>query len=225
MIYSIWFAFVFILIFLYYKKRYHSKIHKNIRFENLIDYLEIFYFQGIRDAIIVIKIMGRDVFVQFQKILIDNNDIRILCFFPIVEWSKKYEEELKILLNREEYQFERKNYNNDNVDFLVIEIGNDFDLVLKFSHLILLELFKFDNNEMISLFVGNVFPEKRIIGNTKDIPSDRFKNLYIPITIQDYYKHKIVIAMKKVINIIFPVVVARQNDVIRKKEESDKSDE
>jgi len=194
---------VVVLLYLLHKVGNRSKLHKRIKLENLPDFIETFYFRGAHEATIVIDIMGRDVFVQFLKLLTDNDEIHIECFFPIVEWSRKFEPKLIDILCRDKYKFQKKKNDIYGFDEVIIEPGNNLESLQKFTKLILLDLFKLNSKERLSIIFSYICHGFDIRGKTEDVPSEKYRKFLIPISIPEYYGYKAGRFMKKIIDFFF----------------------
>jgi len=179
------------------------KRHMRVKLENLRDYLEVFFFRGVHLSVIVIDIMGRDVFIQFSKLLTENNDIHIECVFPIASWSKKYESTLYSLLKENGYKFQKKHYDYGDFNAFIVKPGDDVESIFKFARLLLIDLFKLTDKEMLSIIFGNISQKLEIHGKTEDKPSKKLKSNPIPISIPQYYGYKFGCFIRKLIDLFF----------------------
>jgi len=203
-----------IVWFLFNKIGNCPKIHKNVKLENLREYLEIFYFRGFHNSYIVVDIMERNVFVQFSKYLSEENKIQIECDFPIFGWSKKFEPELKHLLKEKGYEFVRFNYSEENGYGLKINPGKNFESLLKFTRLILLELFELKEDEKLSIEYFGIGLSYEIQGKTEEVPSKEYCTSIVAMTVGEDFFIKFGMYSKKTINFILVSlgVVPRQNE-------------
>lgn len=134
--------FMFIIIRSFIKKEFTIK---NISEDKLIDHINALLFRGFDGAYCIITKSKKIPFLQIKKKVMRKGCIDIEMMFPIVEWSRRYVEDITQILESDNYEYSFYTYNGKNfINFIKINFGDNSENVAQFFQTVFKDVFEYD---------------------------------------------------------------------------------
>lgn len=165
-------VFIAVLIFLNWWGKRPLKYRLNVAQGDYRKYLEVLLYRGYDLGFMIIEAQDRERFIQFSKYIGREKNVGLQCDFPRAPWSERYYDSLKDLLKQRNYECEIQSVEpvpslrvEDQVDeFLMIDLNQDLDASVALVRLVLLEIFKLDPSDTVTLWFDNVSVRDEKIG-------------------------------------------------------------
>jgi hypothetical protein len=131
-------------------------------------FLRVLLYRGYNGGFLIIEAREGEPFIQFSK-YIANDRVGIQFDFPQAPWSKDYFDPLKQALDRRFSKYKvsdvpGSDLSNPVTKFLEIDLGQDLEAAAELARLSLVDVFKVDPNENLTIYFDGVSPKDQKIG-------------------------------------------------------------
>ena len=141
-----------------------AKYRLNIAEGDFRNYIEALLYRGYDRGFMIVEAPDGKRFIQFRKYIKKKNQVGLQFDFPRAPWSAEYVQPLKDSLSQHKFNYEIQHVTpvpklkpEDQVsEFIVVDLSQDLDAAVELTKLVLLEIFKLNPSNNVTVWYCNI---------------------------------------------------------------------